>query len=541
MRKLIACLLTVALTLTACVPILAAETADKVSYYSDDEGYVNLYASLGTDAYGEVMLTVFEKGFDTSTFASLPDDETRESKVKFAGQAILQNGYANFKFRLADGTGYYPYLLTSQLNGYEETGSIAYLAADDTTVLEAINGMTSSDTLEIYLDANAQLVFGNNSFYSDSEPTEQLAICADIIAGGNYSSLAGVVKASQKGNLTRTLSTASDAQRIAILSAYGTVLDLDKPEYTVFAAADSAFRADVVSLMSGSEYTAAGFYEAVDLTSIKNTTNYTEVNPILTMLKNSTEVDLGDYFDLSDTSTVDDKLVGKSYTTGEQLKNAIADAISELPDDDGGSKGGISPSKKGSSVYVSPVITETAAGFTDLDGYDWAKPAIEVLAENGVLNGKAKNIFAPADTLSREELVKMLVCIFEIHDPNAKSNFDDLSGHWSDSYIASAQKYGLVKGISDSEFGAGRTITRQDMAVLCYRFMSAFSVRMDAYETGEFSDIGSVADYAKEAVTVLKNARVINGKDGGIFAPNDGCIRAEAAKVVYYIFAERNI
>ena len=84
-------------------------------------------------------------------------------------------------------------------------------------------------------------------------------------------------------------------------------------------------------------------------------------------------------------------------------------------------------------------------------------------------------------------------------------------------------------------------VSRQDMAVLCYRFMNAFTVKMELTETEEFKDIDSISDYAKEAVTVLKNARVINGKENGDFAPNDYCTRAEAAKVLYYIFTEKNL
>lgn len=235
MRKWIAALLTLSLILTVSLPAFAVETADKVSYYLDDKGYVNLYVSLGSDVYGEVMLTVFETGFDTEDFKNLANDEERMSKIKFSAQSSLQNGNTIFKFKLADGTGYYPYLLTSQNNGFEEDGSIAYLATDDTMVLSTINGISESDILDSYLDANTELVFGNNSFYSDAEPSEQLAICADIISGKNYSSLADVVKVAQKSNLTRILNSASDVERVAILSSYGSILELDKPEYDIFA------------------------------------------------------------------------------------------------------------------------------------------------------------------------------------------------------------------------------------------------------------------------------------------------------------------
>lgn len=547
MRKWISFLLAGALMI-GCLPTLADKPAKKVSYYLDADGKVNLYISLGTDAYGEVMLNVFEKDFDISTFSGLADDETKASKLKFSKQSTLKNGCADFEFNLSDGTGYYPYIVTSQLNGTEESGEIAYLDIDDIAVLDIINGMTSQDVLDKYLDENNMLVFGNNSFYLDSDQSEQLIICAELISGKPYSSLSELVNAAYKVNLIETLNTASDNERIAILSAYGEILGLDKPEYTVFGSADMSFRKDVVECMKGDNYTDVGFYVAVDLTALKNTTNYTEVKPILTRLKNSSAVDLSNYFSLANTSSVDAALVGGNYSNPDELKRAIDALIPRLSLGNGsgngtGSYGGNSSGGGGggATVYV-PVNEDTNKRiFSDLEGYDWAKAAVEVLAENGIINGKTSDTFAPGDYISREELVKMLVSIFGIYDDNAISDFNDLNGHWSAPYIASAQKYGLVKGVSDKSFGTGMPVNRQDMAVLCYRFMNAFTVKMELTETEEFKDIDSISDYAKEAVTVLKNARVINGKENGVFAPNDYCTRAEAAKVLYYIFTEKNL
>ena len=59
MRKWISFLLTGVMVLTMCFTVQADTPVDKVSYYLDAEGKVNLYVSLGKDVYGEVMLTVF--------------------------------------------------------------------------------------------------------------------------------------------------------------------------------------------------------------------------------------------------------------------------------------------------------------------------------------------------------------------------------------------------------------------------------------------------------------------------------------------------
>ena len=45
--------------------------------------------------------------------------------------------------------------------------------------------------------------------------------------------------------------------------------------------------------------------------------------------------------------------------------------------------------------------------FTDIDNYEWAKPAIGLLVKKGSVNGKSSGIFAPSDKVTREEFIKM--------------------------------------------------------------------------------------------------------------------------------------
>lgn len=86
----------------------------------------------------------------------------------------------------------------------------------------------------------------------------------------------------------------------------------------------------------------------------------------------------------------------------------------------GGGKNGSYPS--GSTVIASTESQEKEYGditevyteeFKDIDNYEWAKPAIALLVKKGSINGKANGVFAPADNVTREEFVKMLLLTFD--------------------------------------------------------------------------------------------------------------------------------
>ncbi|MBP3360014.1 MAG: S-layer homology domain-containing protein [Clostridia bacterium] len=196
------------------------------------------------------------------------------------------------------------------------------------------------------------------------------------------------------------------------------------------------------------------------------------------------------------------------------------------------------------SVGSIPVSTDsqpqsTVPVFSDIDGVPWAKAAIEAFAEKGILSGKSKGIFAPDDTMTRAEFVKVIVSALGLVDENAAADFDDVSEDaWYYKYVASGKKAGLVSGVSDTHFGAQDNITRQDMAVIVSRIAEIFEIKT---ENGgaEFSDGGEISDYAKEAVSRLSGAGIINGMGDGTFSPKSYVTRAQGAKVIYDIISRK--
>lgn len=176
--------------------------------------------------------------------------------------------------------------------------------------------------------------------------------------------------------------------------------------------------------------------------------------------------------------------------------------------------------------------------FNDISSVSWAKEAINGLYEKKIINGVGGKKFAPDLTVSREELVKMLVSACGESVTDKEAVFTDVdSSKWYAPYVASAFESGLTNGVSDTEFGVGSSVTRQDLAVMVYRAaVKKGLIENDENAVNTFSDAASCADYANEAIAALSASGAINGSDGNSFKPNDHCTRAEAAKIIYNVF-----
>lgn len=175
--------------------------------------------------------------------------------------------------------------------------------------------------------------------------------------------------------------------------------------------------------------------------------------------------------------------------------------------------------------------------FKDLAQTEWARLAVETLADAGVINGKGNGIFAPNDNVTREEFAKMLVLAFGLETEGGDVTFVDADpNEWYYKYIVAGVKHGVITGSSIDSFGIGQKITRQDMATLIYR-AAVVDGTIPFYHAQDavFSDQASISEYAKEAVLKLAEANFLNGMGDGRFAPLANCTRAEAAVALYNI------
>ena len=109
--------------------------------------------------------------------------------------------------------------------------------------------------------------------------------------------------------------------------------------------------------------------------------------------------------------------------------------------------------------------------FTDLPEAEWARDSILYLYSQDVVNGYGNGLYGVKDDVTREQFVRMLLVGLglPIYKNETTSFTDVVEGSWYEYYVETALKIGIVSGISDTEFGVGMPISRQDMAVMAKR------------------------------------------------------------------------
>ncbi|MBE6912397.1 MAG: hypothetical protein E7473_07720 [Ruminococcaceae bacterium] len=165
--------------------------------------------------------------------------------------------------------------------------------------------------------------------------------------------------------------------------------------------------------------------------------------------------------------------------------------------------------------------------FTDLGAHAWASDAINSLADKGIIKGTSETTFSPGNNITRADFAILLVRAFEKTSDNTE-NFADVSE--SDYFareLAVARNTGIVGGIGDNKFAPRENIKRCDMMLMVYRVIKDKLVGADIIRP-EYEDFADVPEYAKEAVSALIGAGLVNGKNG-LIAPNDNTTRAEVA------------
>ena len=174
--------------------------------------------------------------------------------------------------------------------------------------------------------------------------------------------------------------------------------------------------------------------------------------------------------------------------------------------------------------------------FADSAEVLWAEKAIEELGKEGKINGYEDGTFKPLKEVTREEFVSMIIRALSEVDETAVSDLSDVdSSEWYAPAVATAQKLGITEGMGGT-FGVGELITRQDMCTMLTRAANVCKISLSSnYNTVLFADFESVADYAKESVSALQRAGIINGVEENRFAPTENVNRAMAAKVIYML------
>lgn len=149
--------------------------------------------------------------------------------------------------------------------------------------------------------------------------------------------------------------------------------------------------------------------------------------------------------------------------------------------------------------------------FSDLDADAWYHEGVDYALTNGLMNGVGGGKFEPDGQLTRAQLVTVLYRAAGEPDTGKQVNpFTDVADDaWYTKAVIWAANNGIVNGVAKNTFAPDDSITREQIATMLYRYAGAKAVKED--KLSAFPDAAKVSDWAKEALNWAVASGLING------------------------------
>ncbi len=195
------------------------------------------------------------------------------------------------------------------------------------------------------------------------------------------------------------------------------------------------------------------------------------------------------------------------------------------------------------------ILTVTKPGVTFGDIQDSPdRAAIEALAAREIINGMNEKEFQPRETMTRAQYATIVVKALGL-TPRANGKFSDVPDNkWYAPYVGTANAYGMVNGVSETEFNPEGTITRQEAATLLARAarLCGMDTEMDQdgirFYLAQFTDYVKVSDYAQGPMAFCFREGILREDEfGENLEPKTPILRSEIARMVYRLMSSAKL
>lgn len=172
--------------------------------------------------------------------------------------------------------------------------------------------------------------------------------------------------------------------------------------------------------------------------------------------------------------------------------------------------------------------------FSDISKDDWHYDAVSYVYNKKLFTGTGEK-FEPEKQMTRGMLVTVLYRLAAPTENGSDLTFADVSPDaWYTEGVKWAAANNIIMGISESEFSPDTDVTREQLAVILYRYVLMLDgeVKNNGKELNSFNDTESISAYAKEAMEYMVQSGIINGKGERLLCPADNATRAEVATMI---------
>ncbi len=167
--------------------------------------------------------------------------------------------------------------------------------------------------------------------------------------------------------------------------------------------------------------------------------------------------------------------------------------------------------------------------FLDVSSADWFQEDVRFVWRMGWMEGMENGDFAPNQTLTRAQLMQILYNQAGCPEVAGQGDFSDVAEiSWYFEAVQWGAQQGVTQGYEDGSFRPNEPISRQQLAVMLYRFHQG----AEGGSLEGFADAGQVASWAEEAMEWAVGQGIVGGMEGDMLAPQGNATRAQSAAVL---------
>ncbi|QNK56303.1 S-layer homology domain-containing protein [Paenibacillus sp. PAMC21692] len=173
--------------------------------------------------------------------------------------------------------------------------------------------------------------------------------------------------------------------------------------------------------------------------------------------------------------------------------------------------------------------------FDDVETNHWAYRMLKEIAAKHMINGVSPTKYEPYREVTRAEYTAMLIRMLGLEAVEGQTFSDVDPSTWYADAVSTAAATGLVNGKGDYRFAPEWSITREEMVVMLVR---AYGLKHSGQlllpkQIAGFKDRDQTSGWAMESLDAATALGLINGRGGNAFVPKGLANRAEAAQTIY--------
>lgn len=173
--------------------------------------------------------------------------------------------------------------------------------------------------------------------------------------------------------------------------------------------------------------------------------------------------------------------------------------------------------------------------FEDITEESWFIEYVQYVYDNDIMKGLTETVFGADVKLSRAHFATILYRMAGSPDVSYKDNFPDVPDnlfYTKPVMWASRPEVNVISGYEDGRFGPDDNLTREQLAVMLYRYARYMGYEnLESEDYSRFEDADCVSLFAKEAMQWAVAHRMITG-DNGKLNPQGESSRAVCAAII---------